>query len=168
MESWFQVRIPANDLKLSSKTVSKYIDILEQAFIIKILYNYSANQLTSEKKMKRVYLTSPSFCTALHDFANPGKLVENALLSLKPYRFFWRDSYNHEVDFVDIKENSVVPVEVKYKTKIRTGDYNNLFLFCNKFGAAGAEMLINSVEAKKVEHKGLPIELKSIYITMKD
>jgi len=57
-----------NDLKISAKTVSKYISILEQAFIVKILYNYSANQLTSEKKMKRIYLSSSSFCTALHDF----------------------------------------------------------------------------------------------------
>ncbi len=48
----------ANDLKLSSKTVSKYISILEQAFVVRILYNYSANQLTSEKKLKRVYHSS--------------------------------------------------------------------------------------------------------------
>ena len=72
----------ANDLKISSKTLSKYISILDQAFLIKILYNYSANQLTSEKKLKRIYLTSSSFCTALHDFNHLGLVVENAILSI--------------------------------------------------------------------------------------
>jgi uncharacterized protein len=58
----------ANDLKITSKTVSKYISILEQAFVVKVLYNYSANQLTSEKKMKRIYLSSSFFCPAVELF----------------------------------------------------------------------------------------------------
>ncbi|MGV8092137.1 MAG: ATP-binding protein [Mangrovibacterium sp.] len=122
----------ANDLKLSAKTLSKYISILEQAFLIKVLYNYSANQLTSEKKMKRIYLSSSSFCTALCDSHKPGVLVENALLALKPYQFFWRDTYNHEVDFVEMNNNVIIPTEVKYKTKIRDSDYRNLYFFCKK------------------------------------
>jgi len=154
----------ANDLKLSAKTISKYISILEQAFLIKVLYNYSANQLTSEKKMKRLYLTSPSFCTAVNPdlFPEPGLLAENALLSLKSYRFFWRDPYNHEVDFIDVHNKKVIPTEVKYKTKIRDNDFNNLFLFCKKFNISKAIMLTNMTGNKKTEYKGLTIEMKSI------
>jgi len=70
--------------------------------------------------MKRLYLTSPSFCTAVNPdlLPEPGLLAENALLSLKSYRFFWRDPYNHEVDFIDVHDKKVIPTEVKYKTKI--------------------------------------------------
>ncbi len=153
----------ANDLKLSAKTVSKYISILEQAFVVKILYNYSANQLTSEKKMKRVYHSSASFCSALNDSYKPGMLVENAVLSLKPYKFFWRDAYNHEVDFIEINNKIVTPVEVKYKTRIRNSDYNNLYLFCNKFKVSKAVMLVNAIEPQTLIFKGLPIEMKPVY-----
>jgi uncharacterized protein len=162
----------ANDLKITSKTVSKYISILEQAFVVKVLYNYSANQLTSEKKLKRIYLSSSSFCPAIsgsmYDFQKPGLLVENALLSLKSWQFFWRDAYNHEVDFVEIKNKQVLPVEVKYKTKIRNSDLNNLYLFCKKFHVPKAIILKNTIENQTIEFKGLTIEMKSVFSAMID
>ena len=121
-------------LLLASKlrSLGKYISILEQAFVVKVLFNYSANQLTSEKKMKRIYLSSSSFCPAvsgsMYDFHKTGLLVENALLALKSWQFFWRDAYNNEVDFVEIKNKQVLPVDVKYKTKIRNSDFNNFVI----------------------------------------
>jgi len=156
----------ANDLKLSAKTISKYISVLEQAFVIKILYNYSANQLTSEKKMKRLYLSSSSFCTALSDTNDRGRIVENALLSLKPFKFFWRDPYNHEVDFIDTTGPSVVPAELKYKTSLNVSDYNNLWLFCKKFGLTKAVMILQTPATAFLDHKGLTIETKSLFDVM--
>jgi len=162
----------ANDLKITSKTVSKYISILEQAFLVKVLYNYSANQLTSEKKLKRIYLSSSSFCPAvsgsIYDFLKTGLLVENALLSLKSWQFFWRDAYNHEVDFVELKNKQVLPVEVKYKTKVRNSDLNNLFLFCKKFHLTKAVILLNTIENQTIEFKGLTIEMKPVFSAMTD
>jgi uncharacterized protein len=161
-----------NDLKITSKTVSKYIHILEQAFIVKVLYNYSANQITSEKKMKRVYLSSSSFCPALKgDFKDPentGLLVENALLSLKSYQFFWRDPYNHEVDFIEINNKNVVPIEVKYRSKIRNSDYNNLYLFMKKFNLPRAQMVVNSLKPRKIKYKGFDIEEEPVFTLMKN
>jgi len=156
----------ANDLKLSAKTISKYISVLEQAFVIKVLYNYSANQLTSEKKMKRLYLSSSSFCTALSGTNDMGRIVENALLSLEPFKFFWRDPYNHEVDFIDTTAPSVVPTEVKYKTILNGSDYNNLWLFCKKFDLTKAVMILKTPVTVFLEHKGLTIETKSLYAVM--
>ena len=45
----------SNDLKRNRKTISNYILYLEKAFLIKKLYNYSKNILTSEKKLKKFY-----------------------------------------------------------------------------------------------------------------
>ena len=153
----------ANDLKISAKTLSKYLSILEQAFLITILYNYSANQLTSKKKMKRTYLASASFCTALHDFNEVGLLVENAVLSLSPYKFFWRDTYKHEVDFIDIRNTEVIPVEIKYINKIGKQDYNNLYLFAKKFKLKKATLLTNTISNYSFDYKGIEMEVKSIY-----
>ena len=162
----------ANDLKITSKTVSKYISILERAYIVKVLYNYSVNQLTSEKKLKRIYLSSSSFSPAvsgnMYDFQKAGLLVENALVSLRPWQFFWRDAYNHEVDFVELKNKQVLPVKVKYKAKIRNRDLNNLYLFCKKFKIQKAVILINTFENQTIEFKGLTIEIKPVFIAMTD
>jgi len=153
----------ANDLKISAKTLSKYLSILEQAFLIIVLYNYSSNQLTSKKKMKRTYLASSSFCTALHDFNQVGLLVENAILSLKPFKFFWRDSYKHEVDFIEIERKQVTPVEIKYKNKIGKQDYNNLYLFAKKFKLKKAVILTNTVTNYSIDYKDIEIEVASVY-----
>ena len=93
-------------------------------------------------------------------------LVENALLAVKSWKFFWRDAYNHEVDFVEIKNKQVLPVEVKYKTKIRNSDFNNLFIFCRKFHVSKAVILINTIENQQTEFKGLPIEMKPVFSAM--
>jgi predicted AAA+ superfamily ATPase len=53
----------ANDLNFDWRTVQTYIHYLEEAFLIKKLYNYSPNLLTSEKKLKKIYLNSTSFFT---------------------------------------------------------------------------------------------------------
>lgn len=153
----------ANDLKISSKTLSKYISILEEAFVVKMLYNYSANQLTSEKKLKRIYLTSSSFCTALHDFSQLGMVVENAVISIEPYSFFWRDAYKHEVDFIKIENEKIIPIEVKYKNRIIKTDYNNLYLFAKKFKTNKAIMLTNQIESYTIEYKDIQIEVQSIF-----
>ncbi len=153
----------ANDLKISAKTLSRYISILEQAYLVNILYNYSANHLTSEKKMKRIYLSSSSFCTALHDFNQVGLLVENAVISLKSYKFFWRDVYKHEVDFIDIANKEVIPVEIKYRSKVRKEDYNNLYLFTKKFNLKKAIILSNSIGNSSIDYKDIKIEIQSVF-----
>ncbi|MEK6867356.1 MAG: ATP-binding protein, partial [Nanoarchaeota archaeon] len=52
----------SSDLGINEKTLSNYSYYLEMAFLIKKLYNYSSNQLTSEKKLKKVYPLASSFC----------------------------------------------------------------------------------------------------------
>jgi predicted AAA+ superfamily ATPase len=44
--------------------------------------------------------------------------VENLFPSLKNYQFFWRDSYHHEVDFVDDEKETIIRIEIKYKEKL--------------------------------------------------
>jgi len=93
-------------------------------------------------------------------------IVENALLSLKPYKFFWRDPYNHEVDFIETNDQTVIPTEVKYKTGLNRSDYNNLWLFCKKFGLSKAVMILLTPVSGIEEHKGLKVEKKSLFEVM--
>jgi predicted AAA+ superfamily ATPase len=53
----------SNDLNFDWRTIQTYTHYLEEAFLIKKMYNYSPNLLTSEKKLKKIYLNSTSFFT---------------------------------------------------------------------------------------------------------
>ena len=114
--------------------------------------------------MKRVYISSVSFCTALFDHQKSGLLAENAVLSLTPFQFFWRDNYNHEVDFIEVKNKSVLPVEVKYKSNIRNDDFSNLAVFCHKFQTNEAILLSGSFEIGTTEYKGIKVQVKPLFI----
>lgn len=155
----------ANDLGLSNKTISNYLYYLEESFLVKKLYNFSRNRITSEKKLKRFYLASPSFSWALTDFLETGFLVENLVPSLRNHQFFWRDPYHHEVDFIEIENNKIIPIEIKYKERIQTKDINNLLLFSKRFGCKKAIVFKKGVEEKSTVDDSRKIEIieKPIY-----
>ncbi|OQX82234.1 MAG: hypothetical protein B6D64_00950 [Bacteroidetes bacterium 4484_276] len=154
----------ANDLNISSKTISKYFSLLEEAFLVKVLYNFSNNLLTTEKKMKRAYLTSVSFTQSLAENINSGHLAENAFLSQNNFKFFWRNPYKNEVDFVGLHGKKAIPVEVKYKKEVNYNDLKNLFLFSKKFKIEKPVCLLKNSESKTVNYKGLDICLESVYL----
>jgi len=152
----------AGDLGISNKTVSLYLFYLEEAFLVKKLFNFSRNMLTSEKKLKKFYLASPSFSWAVSEFSEKGKLAENLIASLKDYRFFWRDPYKHEIDFVDTR-SGITPVEVKYKNEVRDRELKSLVIFSRRFKAGRALVLSKAFEDSSVEINGLKIQKRPIY-----
>lgn len=157
----------ASDLGISNKTVSLYLYFLEEAFLIKKVYNFSRNLLTSERKLKKYYLASPSLSAALADFQEIGLLVENLALSLKDIHFFWRDAYQHEVDFIKIeKGEKIIPLEVKYKEKILERDLKNIFLFLKKFKVKKGIVLSREEKERKIVKNGKVVLIKPIFSSL--
>ena len=153
----------SGEIGVSNKTLSRYLFCLEESFLVKKVYNFSRNLITSEKKMKRFYLASPSFSWAVADFTETGRLVENFAVSLKDYNFFWRDAYKHEVDFVEVKNGEIIPIEIKYKNRFSKKDFKNLILFSKKFNAKKAVLFGKILEKKSVEIDSLKISQEPIY-----
>lgn len=151
-----------SDLGVSNKTISLYLYFLEEAFLLRKLYNFSPNFLTSEKKLKKYYLASPSFSAPLSDFNQLGLLAENFILSLKEMRFFWRDAYKHEVDFVDTEKN-ILPIEIKYQEKIDKREVGNLFLFLKRFKLSQGIVFSKDLKEKKLAMDGKTILVKPIF-----
>ncbi len=154
----------ARELGISNKTASTYVEYLTESFILKRLYNFSRNLITSEKKLKKFYLASPSFSWALSPNAKIGQLVENAVISVNDYRFFWRDSAGHEVDFIRVTDDGkIVPIEVKYKSELAGTDFRNLRLFCRRFGLENGMVYAAVDSPRKFEWKGLKIDVRPIF-----
>jgi len=150
----------SRDLKISNKTLSLYFSYLEDSFLIKKLYNFSRNLISSEKKLKKYYLASPSFSFSLVDFVSNGNLFENYFASQTSSSYFWRDVYKNEVDFIAVdKQKNIVPMEVKYKTEINSTDIKNLLLFMKKYQVRKGEVYYLGAEKKLVQRDGKIINL---------
>ena len=138
----------ASDLKRNRKTISNYLFYLEEAFLIKKIYNFSKNRLTSEKKSKRFYPAT----TGLGFLYNSdyGKLIESLVLQNSDFRFFYKKA-EKEVDFVDIDEkNQVIPIEVKSGRNIDKGTKKSMLDFMKKFNVKEGIIVTEDYEKEEV------------------
>ena len=118
----------AKELKLSRQTLSNYLIYLEEAFLLRKLYNFSKNRRKTERKLKKYYPALLSDLIFKDDEISRSKAFESLIVSHLNAGFFWRDPYKNEVDVV-IADKKPIPIEIKYG-KLDTG---GLIAFMKKF-----------------------------------
>lgn len=168
----------SNSLNLDRGTVERYIKALEDTFIITPLYPYFKNPRQEIIKQNKIYFNDPGLRSyALADFSlfeerrDAGFALENAvfkaiLLYLGPLKRirFWRTKQGSEVDFLVLKGEKMMPIEVKSNIKkpmISLGLRN----FIKKYSPQKALMVNLSLEEKiKIErtiiHFVYPFEIR--------
>ncbi len=116
---------------LDYKTVMKYIDILEECFIICRLPAFSRNMRTELRKSRKIYFVDVGIRNALIDYFVPfdkrndrGSLWENWVVmerikhdryhrrSVK--RYFWRTHGQKEVDLIEEEAGKLTAIEIKW------------------------------------------------------
>ena len=119
---------------LDSKTVEKYIDILEKAFVVFRLRSFSRNLRNELKHKQKIYFWDNGIRNALiNDFRPPelrndsGHLWENFVVSerMKIIRtfnpesslYFWRTAQQQEIDLIEIRNGEMFGYEIKYNPK---------------------------------------------------
>ena len=140
----------ARDTGLSRTTVTDYLQLLEQCFIIKICPSFSRNLSNELKKGKKVYFCDNGVRNAIiGDFspmvARPsqdgGALWENFFfmerVKLHSIRndftdmYFWRTTSNnpHELDFLEVKNERIRAFECKLSSsaKARPGKFTTAY-----------------------------------------
>lgn len=126
----------ANDLNKDQRTITNYFEYLKWSFLVRALYFFSSNLLTSEKKRKKYYLAHPAFCSALVDEPSDelkGRLVENLFISVLKARFFYHSTTKEEVDIILPIKNTLLPIEVKYRGRIQKKDMSGLRSFMSRY-----------------------------------
>jgi predicted AAA+ superfamily ATPase len=108
----------ANDLGADQRTIAGYVACLESALLCRKLYNYSRNLLTSEKKMKRMYLSNTAFTSALSPGTDFSLIMEQHFVNRLSGRFFWRFPQSSEVDLGCRSESAILPIDIKITEKI--------------------------------------------------
>ena len=121
-----------NDLKIDQRTTSNYISYLEYALFLQKLYNYSRNLLTSEKKVKRLYLSNTAFTLALNPQVDFSLILEQFFVNSLEARFFLKTPQKEEIDIIHTRDRQALPIEIKIKGKIDKEDIKILFKFLER------------------------------------
>lgn len=121
------------ELQLNNETVEKYIQLLEQCYVIFRLPAYSGNSTKELKKGRKIYFIDNGLVTSLSGNFSPfehridkGALWENFIISemykVNEYKklygefFFWRTHDQQEVDLVIKKDGFLHAYEIKWST----------------------------------------------------
>nr|WP_294894612.1 ATP-binding protein [uncultured Pedobacter sp.] len=123
-------------VKADQKTVEKYIDLLEKAFVIFTLSAFSGNVRNEIKKNKRIYFYDNGIINAvtrnfntLNNRNDVGALWENYMISerikylqqnqLEAETFFWRTTQQQEIDYIEKTVEALLAVEFKWNPKAK-------------------------------------------------
>jgi predicted AAA+ superfamily ATPase len=116
---------------IDSETVEKYIQLLEQSFVVFRLHSFSRNLRSELKKSKKIYFFDVGIRNAvianynvLELRNNEGALWENfAISERKKYlmynqmyanTFFWRTKAQQEIDYLEEREGKLYAYEFKW------------------------------------------------------
>lgn len=122
----------AGTLGVSRSVIQKYLRLLEQAYIIKIIHSFSNNPRTEIKKAFKVIFLDIGVRNVLAGGNEPlenrkdkGGIWENFFISERlkigsletfpPEMFFWRTRTGMEIDVIEKNGNNIMAYECKWK-----------------------------------------------------
>jgi len=123
----------AQDLKYDQRTISDYVSYLEYSMLVRKVFNYSSNYLTTEKKMKRAYLTNSAFNYATNGVSDFSLIVEQYFIDFFKAKYFYRSPQKEEVDIILKGTDNPIPLEIKIRNVIGKEDLIPIFKFLKKF-----------------------------------
>ncbi len=139
----FEIVNLARILGVNRNKVSKYLSLLEKAFLIRIGYNYSPSVAKQLRKRKKQYISHSCIVMALLDYPREilntevaGQLVEACIAGHFEKVNFWRSPQKDEVDLV-VDGDGLLAVEVKYRSHISRREIGGLLKFVKRYGAQG-------------------------------
>lgn len=124
----------AQTVGTDSKTVEKYIDLLEKCFVVFRLKAFSRNLRNELRKSKKIYFYDNGVRNAiLQNFApltlrnDVGALWENFFISERikynhyhgryAQSYFWRTNTQQEIDYIEECDGSFIAFEMKWNPK---------------------------------------------------
>lgn len=153
------------EIGLRSKSVNRYLDILEETYVNYRIYSYSQNLGNELKKSCKTYLYDLGVRNMLiKDFSavssrpDKGIMLESfVFLKLQAMLYpnmeirFWRTKDGGEVDFILLKDRNPIPIEVKSRMaspEIPAG----LKRFLVRYPAVKSAYVINEQIETEVKH----------------
>lgn len=158
----------SREIGISKDTLKGYLEILNQAFLWDKIFNFTKSVRKKSRNLQKHYIKSTNFYAAKYDLSGNiegiasimGKLIETKcfwiLKSIFPYVFFYFKQ-GQEVDFYissDPLLRQMIPIEVKWKEKIRDQDLKTLQYVMSKKGIKYGFILAKDFDYFKIDSQG--------------
>ena len=121
----------AKTVQADSKTVEKYIDLLEKCYVIFRLHAFSRNLRNELKKSRKIYFCDTGIRNAILQNFTPlnlrqdvGTLWENFFIAERIKRnhynqhharfYFWRTIQQQEIDYIEESDGQITAFEIKW------------------------------------------------------
>jgi predicted AAA+ superfamily ATPase len=134
-----------NDCSIDSKTVKRWLSILETSFIIKLLRPYHKNFNKRLIKSPKLYFLDSGLLCYLLGIRKPDELMVHSSRGAifeswviaelyksyyhtdkQPAMYYFRDSNNNEIDLILNHGSKVLPIEIKSGQTINSGFFKGL------------------------------------------
>lgn len=112
------------------RSIGKYVLLLKEAFLIRLLGNFRKGKTAGLRKLKRVYVSDTAIVRAFNPVITEelfGRMVETIVVNNLEAESFWKKKY--EVDII----SDTLPIEVKYQEKILKNDLKGIRAFMKTF-----------------------------------
>lgn len=123
-----------NLIGLDSKTVERYIDVLEKSYIVFRLGTFSRNHRNELKSSRKIYFWDLGIRNAVignlaplesrtdtgelwENFAIAERLKKNAYLNSYSQSYFWRTRQQHEIDYLEEEDGRLHAYEFKWNER---------------------------------------------------
>lgn len=170
----------SNTLSLARSTIQRFIFILQETFIIKLINPYFTNKRKEITKMPKIYFIDAGMRNFVkRDFSDldlrpdNGQLIENFVLTelLKHSQvwhefFFWRTPSGSETDFIIKRNQDLFPVEVKYQTFKKPIVPSGMKAFINLYKPKQGFVLTKNFYSQ-TEYKGAEITFLPAFLAVK-
>jgi len=128
------------------RVIKKYINYLQESFLINLLNNYRKGSITTLRKRKKAY-PADNALIYLYKFKIEedffGRMVETLVVNNLKATNFWKNGNEIDIVYKD------TPIEVKYQEKINNEYFKPLKSFMKKFKNKRA-ILITKKEERKI------------------
>ena len=151
----FDVQNLAKHFSVHAETIANYLWYLQSAFLIRTAESYSASPAKRARRNRKLFVSHPAIACAVLGYDRL-HLIEPVL---GPYvetlfagRYFWRDRHKHEVDAVYERDAGILPLEVKYQSRISPSDTKNLSYFMDEYDAGTGILITKDLMERRSVH----------------
>lgn len=166
----YSVNKLAKAVSLHPDTITNYLQLLENALMIKMISRYSHKLKIQFRLNKKVYVVDNGLRNAVlfHTTKDRGKYAENLvcleLLRRNKEVYYWKDD-KHEVDFV-VRDGGIIEglIQVSWnmqKESTRKREFNGLAAACHLYKLSEGTILTRDEENTMV-YNGIKMNIKPI------
>ena len=147
--------------QLNYQSTRDYIEILTETFILNVVRPFFTNKNKELVKIPKIYFVDNGVRNYfINNFNKPGlrndagflfegfvvsEMIKAGCTEIK----FWQNKNNKEVDIVIDRVSRQIPVEVKYRNNLKSGDFSGLNIFQDEY-TVGRGYIVNTGVQKNI------------------